>query len=372
MKNLFASIAALALLVSPATAHDRVGPDAARAALGEATLSLQAAQDAVSEAAAALGTGSAPTPTPTPAPTPTPNLPPAGTLSEVLVPGPDGLTIAQGIAALKEGGTLRLEAMEFDVQRGNRLPRSINIVGSTGPGGAHTVLTSSVPVPKGAFYTTRAEGTYTIRDLTCRGLHNSDRNATCFRYSSDGGTLAVSNVSVDDGDSCIMATGTPEQQGNRDVSITGGKFTNIRSPGNGLTHCFYMMARTLIVDNVTVENVNKGHMVKCVTNGACIVRNSTLGSMADTSSMTIEVSGGGDLTVENNTLIEGPNSVNHKVISYGVQRPGFNGVVGDIVITGTHLTSHHAGKVRLLTNLTAVTPTFADNTLVGERVELTN
>lgn len=229
------------------------------------------------------------------------------------------------------------------------IDHDINIIGV-----GDVTLTAADRVYKGALVTKPGTSLY-VENLTIEGIHSSDRNGAGIRHQ--GSDLTVVNVNFNSNENGILATA----DGSGDVYIVDSKF-NDNGFGDGYSHGIYIKGViNLVVEGSEFVGTKIGHHVKSLAENT-VVRNSLIDDADGQSSYSIEVSHGGTLLVENNTIIQSADSPNPGIIAYSISRGGDPDA---ILITGNTIINGHATGA-LFKNRTDSVAQFENNTITNE------
>jgi hypothetical protein len=176
-----------------------------------------------------------------------------------------------------------------------------------------------------------------VENITFQGAHNRDFNGAGIRHQD--GHLTVVNTEFINNQNAILGGGNAGDS----ATILDSTFHD-NGHGDGKSHAVYINGGdTLTVDGSTFTGTNEGHHVKSLADYT-VVRNSTLGDGNDTASMAIDVTAGGDVLVENNTIVESANSSNGNIFYYSDYR---GETTGTIVIRDNHI-RNEADKATLI------------------------
>lgn len=213
-----------------------------------------------------------------------------GSLQEAFRIVPVGGTIRIGPGTYKMAGTLR------DKDR-------VSIYGSIG-----TVFDGVAADGKATFVI--ASDDITIEDITCRNVKVKDRNGACVRM--EGKNLTLRRVSFEDSENGLL---TVDQPGN--ILIEDSVFKGNGS--HGRSHGMYVNGGKLTVRRTqVVGSRDQGHGIKSRAD-LTIIEDSVIASLDGNDSRLIDLANGGVVAIRNCLLVEGANTVNWQLLSYGVE-----------------------------------------------------
>ncbi|WP_460021546.1 hypothetical protein [Magnetospira thiophila] len=173
-------------------------------------------------------------------------------------------------------------------------------------------------VTKGALVTQGAANLY-VENITFANANNTYLNGAGIRHQ--GSNLTVVNSTFENNQNGILGGGDGQT-----VHIVGSEFIG-NGAGDGFSHAIYISGGdSLVVEDSSFRDTSIGHHVKSLC-AETVVRNSILDDGAGTASMNIDVTAGGDLLVEGNTLIQSPASDNPHMIWYSTSRGGTAGSI---------------------------------------------
>lgn len=167
---------------------------------------------------------------------------------------------------------------------------------------------------------TQADYVY-VENLILEGAVVGDRNGAGIRHQGKD-VMVVNSHFINNQNGILSIANDPTSS----VSVLNSYFDG-NGYEDGLAHSLYIKdAGTLTVDNTHIVNTVAGHHVKSMA-GNTIVTNSILDDGTGTSSFAVDVSKGGGLLVENNTIIQADSGLAPPVISYSISRGGEAGIV---------------------------------------------
>ena len=170
-------------------------------------------------------------------------------------------------------------------------------------------------VAKGALVTegNSVDADLYVENITFQGAHNRDFNGAGIRHQD--GNLTVVNSDFIGNHNGILGGGDSGDI----VKIVDSRFHN-NGEGDGKSHAVYVNGGDqLIVENSEFTGTNEGHHVKSLAEYTKVT-DSILGDGNDTASMAVDVTGGGDLTLERNKIVQSSNVDNGNIIYYSDYR----------------------------------------------------
>jgi Ca2+-binding RTX toxin-like protein len=160
-----------------------------------------------------------------------------------------------------------------------------------------------------------------VENLILEGAVVGDRNGAGIRHQGKD-VVVVNSHFINNQNGILSIANDPASS----VTVLNSYFDG-NGYEDGLAHALYIKdAGTLTIDNTHIVNTVAGHHVKSLA-GNTIVTNSILDDGTGTSSFAVDVSKGGDLLVENNTIIQTDTGLAPPVISYSISRGGAAGTV---------------------------------------------
>jgi len=149
-----------------------------------------------------------------------------------------------------------------------------------------------------------------IEGMNCRNVAVRDRNGACIRHESRN--LVLRNVHFYDSQQGILAGGNSVS-----ILIEDSKFINLGE--NGRAHGIYVNAGSLIVRRTIVTgSKDQAHGIKH-RGPSFLLEDSLVASDQADDSRLIDLPNGGDAVIRNNLLVEGPNSLNWSLLSWGAE-----------------------------------------------------
>lgn len=160
-----------------------------------------------------------------------------------------------------------------------------------------------------------------VENLILEGATVSDRNGAGIRHQGKD-VMVVNSQFINNQNGILAIANDPSAR----VTVLNSYFDG-NGYEDGLAHALYIKdAGTLTIDNTQIVNTVAGHHVKSLAANT-IVTNSILDDGTGTSSFAVDVSKGGDLLMQNNTIIQTDTGLAPPIISYSISRGGETGTV---------------------------------------------
>lgn len=244
------------------------------------------------------------------------------------------MSLRQAVKGSAAGDTILVKPGDYHITMNERSLHDIKIDHSLtirGDGGRANFYADEVKVAKGIFnLVLSADETVNFDNVGFLKAHSSSWNGAGIRHN--GGDLNVTNSYFADSDMGILSV-TRDASKRGDVTITNSEFNHLGYEKTH-AHALYVLANNFTVENNYIHDTIIGHHVKSISANT-VVRNNVLDDGMGTSSYAVDVGAGGDLLVSGNTITQGINGDNKKVISYQTVR--FDGKPGKIVIDNNHI-----------------------------------
>ena len=266
-----------------------------------------------------------------------------------------GQSIQAAIDAANPGDTIDVAAGNYGAQF-LTIRKSLTLEAIGGPAIIHT--TANAPDGK-AIITEGADGiAVNISGFDVSGAVVGDNNGAAVRY--EGGTLNLSNVHFHDNQQGLLGGAYANGVINIDHSEIDHNGT-----GTGSTHGLYVgLIAKFTLSNSYVHDTPEGHEVKsrAATN---VITGNRIFDNTSTASYTIDLPNGGNATIQNNTIEQGPNTHNPAMIAYGEE--GIPANYGrSVAFTGnTIVNDDAASNASFVLNPTGTPLTFSNNQVYG-------
>lgn len=249
------------------------------------------------------------------------------------------------VAAARSGAVIEVPAGDFDL-KDLTISRSLTLRGEAAGG---TVFRSAETTEKGVLVPL-AGADLTVENITFAGAKSWDRNGAGVRH--EGRNLTVINCKFIGNEDGILATGDPKGV----ISIVRSEFID-SGFGDGQSHGIYVSSGgRLDVSASRFVGTRIGHHIKSLAD-ATIVRNTTMDDAYGRSSYAIDVSRGGDVTIENNKFVQAADADNYAIVNYDLSR---GGKATRLVAAGNEIVNYFDGGV-FLRNDTRLAPALSEN-----------
>ena len=213
-------------------------------------------------------------------------------------------TISDAVAAAQTGDTILIQAGTYT----NDFPRYINGLTLEGVGGPVNIVATDQPGNGKAILD--VGGNTTLKNLNISGVTVGDGNGAAIRY--ENGNLTVENCIIHDNQDGLLGGIDP----NGTITVNHSEFySNGTDVGN--THNIYVGdISQFTVTNSYFHDANVGHEIKSRAENTTIT-NTRIFDNTSTSSYSVDVPNGGNLTLTGNIIEQGPNGQNPTIIAYG-------------------------------------------------------
>ena len=149
-----------------------------------------------------------------------------------------------------------------------------------------------------------------IHDLECSGIAVPDGNGACVRL--EGRNLALVGVHFHDSEEGLLTGPDPGT-----VAIWDSRFVRLGRAGRA--HGIYVGGGRLHISrSFFLAAGDQGHEIKSRA-AETVIEDTVIASLDGDDSRLIDVSNGGRLVIRRSLLVEGPASVNHDLIGYGLE-----------------------------------------------------
>lgn len=257
----------------------------------------------------------------------------------------DSEWLKRAISSARSGAVIEIPAGDYDLTD-QKVTRSLTLRGAAEGG---TVFRSAAVTDKGVLVP-QAAVDLTVENITFESVRAWDKNGSGVRH--EGRNLTVVNCKFLNSDEGILATGSEDGV----ITIRNSEFRN-NGFGDGQSHGIYVSSGgKLVVDGSKFVGTRIGHHVKSLA-AMTIVRNSLMDDGLGKSSYAVDVSRGGDVTIESNRIVQSPDAENYTIINYDLSR---GGAATRLVISGNEIINHIDGGV-LLRNDTKLSPILFEN-----------
>ena len=236
---------------------------------------------------------------------------PAGSTVETVGVGKEFASIAQAVAAAKDGWTILVDAGTYT----NDFTTISHDVTMIGVGGVVHMVATGPPANLKGIITIDASATIENFAFSGAAVPDADGgNGAGIRY--EGGDMVLRNDSFTDNQDGLLAfpvLGLPSNT----ITLDHDTF-DMNGSGSGYTHNAYIGAvDKLTVTNSVFEQAVVGHELKSRALISDITNNSFYDGPTGTASYDIDLPNGGQDVVENNTIEKGPDAENDAMIHFG-------------------------------------------------------
>lgn len=257
----------------------------------------------------------------------------------------DSEWLQRAISSARSGAVIDIPAGDYDLTD-QKIARSVTLRGSTD---GKTVFRSAAVTDKGVLVP-QAGVDLTVENITFEGVRAWDKNGSGIRH--EGRNLTVANCKFLNSDEGILATGAESGT----ITVRNSEFRD-NGFGDGQSHGIYVSSGAkLVVDGSKFIGTRIGHHIKSLA-AVTVVRNSLMDDGLGKSSYAVDVSKGGDVTIENNRIVQAYDGENYTIINYDLSR---GGEAVNLVISGNEIINHFDGGV-LLRNDTRLAPVLSEN-----------
>lgn len=197
-----------------------------------------------------------------------------------------------------------------------------------------------------------------IYNIECRHIKVRDKNGACIRL--EGKNLLLDNVYFHDSEQGMLTGGTPGL-----VTIRNSRFENLGA-NSGQAHGIYIGGGELVIQNsLFIRARNEGHEIKSRAKKTYISK-SVIASLDAQDSRLLDIPNGGDLTIIDSVLAQGPYSVNRDVIGYGLE--GIKHTSNTVILQDNIiLLERHAGNTLVHHKEGVVTPNIRNNIIISQK-----
>ncbi len=267
--------------------------------------------------------------------------------------GKDYATIADAVAHAQSGDTIEVQAGTYqDDFLTIRTSLTLQAVG----GVVKMVETHSPPNGKAMIVEGGSGVDVTINGFNIGGVQVSAGNGAAIRY--EGGSLTLNDDYFHNNQDGILAAADPSGA----ITINHSEFA-YNGVGDGQTHNIYVNdVGTLTITNSYIHDANRGHEVKSRAENT-IITGTRIFDNNSRSSYSIDLPNGGNATIRNDTIQQGPNVDNDTIIRYGEEGSLHAGT--SVQIDSNTIVNDHTHGVTVVGNATTTPLTFDNNQLYG-------
>ena len=222
-------------------------------------------------------------------------------------------TIADAVAAASAGDTIDVHAGTYTDQSAIiNVPLTIQGVGGM------PVFTATTDIGNGKGFLVINAST-TIGNIEFRNAQVADGNGAGIRYQA--GNLTVLNSSFIGNQDGILAT--PTVKGTGSLLVNNSMFQNNGAASgseSGFDHALYAtQLASVTVENSNFQGTQVGHDIKSRAANTVVTGNTLDDGVTGTTSYAIDVSNGGIAMITGNTIKQGPNTRNRRMIAYAAE-----------------------------------------------------
>lgn len=257
-------------------------------------------------------------------------------------------TLQEAFKAVTPGGVIKIGPGTYKMAGILKGKHGVSIYGSTG-----TVFDGVAAGGKATFVL--ASNDITMEDISCFNVKVKDKNGACIRF--EGTNLILRRVHFADSENGLLAN---KKSGN--ILIEDSVFEN--NGAGGRAHGIYINGGRLTVRRTKVLGTRgQGHGIKSRAEQT-IIEDSIIASLAGDDSRLIDIPNGGVAVIRRNLLVEGINTANWQLLSFGVEKNRHANhllkIEGNVVIT-----DRNGGSEFLLRGEGMPTPLVRKNVIVG-------
>jgi len=267
---------------------------------------------------------------------------------QIIVNGRVVSTIQQAFNMVTQGGIIRIGPGTYRMAGRLKDKHRVSIFGT-----ADTVFDGVAADGKATFVL--ASDDITMEDITCRNVQVKDRNGACVRF--EGTNLTLRRVRFENSENGILAGSK-----SGDILIEDSMF--VANGKAGRAHGMYINGGRLTVRRTQVlSSKDQGHGIKSRAERT-IIEDSVIASLEGDDSRLIDIPVGGVVAIRNNLLVEGANTVNWQLLSYGVE----NGLLTNNLFRMENnliITDREGGSELILVGKTMPRPIIEKNLVVG-------
>ncbi len=269
-------------------------------------------------------------------------------------PGQQYATIEAAVAAASPGDTIDVQA---GIYTNDFIGIYKNLTLQAVGGVVKLVATLDPPTGKAIIDEGGAGIAVTINGFDVSGAAVPDGNGAAVRY--EGGSLTLNNVYFHNNQEGLLAASDP----NGTITIDNSEFA-FNGAGDGFTHNLYVNhIATLTITGSYFHDAVVGHEIKSRAANT-IITNSRIFDNLGTASYSIDLPNGGDATIQDNVIEQGPNTQNPNIIAYGEEgnlNPGTSVLIANNVIVNDLA----SGSAQLVLNRTSTALAFQNNSVWG-------
>jgi hypothetical protein len=275
-----------------------------------------------------------------------------GTAILTVGPGQQYTTIEAAVAAANPGDTVDVQA---GIYTNDFVSIFQNLTLQAVGGPVQMVATVDPPNGKAIIDEGGPGISVTINGFDISGAVVPDGNGAAVRY--EGGSLTLNNDYFHNNQDGMLAASDP----NGTITINNSEFA-FNGTGDGQTHNLYVnnIALLTITDSY-FHDANVGHEIKSRAEDT-VITDSRIFDLLSTASYSIDLPNGGNATITNNVIEQGPNTQNPYIIAYGEEGQSNPGTT--VSIADNTIVNDDPGGAGIL-NPTSTPLSFTDNSVYG-------
>lgn len=201
-----------------------------------------------------------------------------------------------------------------------------------------------------------ASNDVTMENIACRNIAVRDKNGACVRF--EGTNLTLKNVHFSNSENGILA-------GERSGKILIEDSIFEANGKDGFSHGMYINGGELTIRRTKViGSKSEGHGIKSRA-ARTIIENSIVASLDGNDSRLIDVPNGGVAIIRNSLLVEGPNTVNWQLFSFGVEGSRYEANAFKLE-RNVIVTDRKGGSILIMVSDDMPKPIATNNIVVGD------
>ena len=271
-------------------------------------------------------------------------------------PGQQYTTIAGAIATSQDGDTVNVLAGTY-VNDFAEIRTKIALIAVGGQ--VRMLAQGLIPNGKGILVT---DTDVTITGFMFSGARVADANGAGIRYQ--GGKLVLDRCYFLNNQNGLLGAADPAGT----ITVTNSEFAhNGAASGStaGYTHNIYVGAiATFEAENSYFHDANVGHQIKSRAYTTIVNNSRVVDGPAGTGSYSIDLPNGGNVTITNNQIEQGPRGGNPAMIAFGEEGGVY---AGSTLVVQRNLIENDLASVssRGVWNATTITAQITDNAIYG-------
>lgn len=220
----------------------------------------------------------------------------------IFLDGEEMINLQEAFDKVTNGGIIRIEPGIY--REGGTLKKGLKNILITGSPGT---IFDGVAVGGKAAFVIQAEDV-TMESIECRNIKVPSQNGACIRH--EGGSLTLRNMIFRDNENGILTWSKSNI-----ITIEDSLFE--RNGKSGRAHGMYIDSQQLIVRRTRILNSkDQGHGIKS-RSAYTLIEDSVVASLNGDDSYLIDIPNGGRAVIRNCLLVEGANTVNTNIFTFG-------------------------------------------------------